>query len=122
MPQASRMRKKCDFLSVRRRVKIDPGSAIPVSCEPDDTGHFGPYGGTYASETLMHALEELKEAYFRWRGDEEFMARLDAALAHLLRQAVDGGGRRGAHPAQARGPKSHRRPQDQQHGRPGAVG
>jgi tryptophan synthase beta chain len=65
-------------------VKIDPGSAIPVSCEPDDTGHFGPYGGTYASETLMHALEELKEAYFRWRGDEEFMARLDADLAHYV--------------------------------------
>jgi len=65
-------------------VKIDTGSAIPVSCEPDDTGHFGPYGGTYASETLMHALEELKEAYFRWRGDEEFMARLDADLAHYV--------------------------------------
>ena len=57
---------------------------MPVSCEPDDTGHFGPYGGTYASETLMHALEELKEAYFRWRGDEEFMARLDADLAHYV--------------------------------------
>jgi tryptophan synthase beta chain len=65
-------------------VNIDIGSAIPVSCEPDDTGHFGPYGGTYASETLMHALEELKEAYFRWRGDEEFMARLDADLAHYV--------------------------------------
>jgi tryptophan synthase beta chain len=38
----------------------------------------------YASETLMHALEELKEAYFRWRGDEEFMARLDADLAHYV--------------------------------------
>jgi tryptophan synthase beta chain len=32
----------------------------------------------------MHALEELKEAYFRWRGDEEFMARLDADLAHYV--------------------------------------
>ena len=65
-------------------MSIDTGSAIPVSCEPDDTGHFGPYGGMYASETLMHALEELKEAYFRWRGDEEFMARLDADLAHYV--------------------------------------
>jgi tryptophan synthase beta chain len=57
---------------------------IPVSSEPDDAGHFGPYGGTYASETLMHALEELKEAYFRWRSDEEFVARLDADLAHYV--------------------------------------
>jgi tryptophan synthase beta chain len=59
-------------------------NVIPVSSEPDDAGHFGPYGGTYASETLMHALEELKEAYFRWRSDEEFMARLDADLAHYV--------------------------------------
>jgi len=38
----------------------------------------------YASETLIHALEELKEAYFRWRSDDEFMARLDADLAHYV--------------------------------------
>jgi len=56
----------------------------PASWEPDEAGHFGPYGGTYASETLMHALEELKEAYFRWRSDAEFMARLDADLAHYV--------------------------------------
>ena len=63
---------------------IETAKATPVSFEPDDTGHFGPYGGTYASETLMHALEELKEAYFRWRSDDEFMARLDADLAHYV--------------------------------------
>jgi tryptophan synthase beta chain len=32
----------------------------------------------------MHALEELKEAYFRWRSDDEFVARLDADLAHYV--------------------------------------
>jgi tryptophan synthase beta chain len=32
----------------------------------------------------MHALEELKEAYFRWREDEEFLARFDADLAHYV--------------------------------------
>jgi len=52
--------------------------------EPDEFGHFGPYGGTYASETLMHALEELKQAYLRWRTDEEFVARLDSDLAHYV--------------------------------------
>jgi len=65
-------------------VSIETANVIPVSSEPDDAGHFGPYGGTYASETLMHALEELKEAYFRWRSDEEFVARLDADLAHYV--------------------------------------
>ena len=65
-------------------MSIETANVIPVSSEPDDAGHFGPYGGTYASETLMHALEELKEAYFRWRSDEEFMARLDSDLAHYV--------------------------------------
>jgi tryptophan synthase beta chain len=54
------------------------------SSEPDEFGHFGPYGGSYASETLMHALDELKEAYDRWRKDDEFVARLDSDLAHYV--------------------------------------
>jgi tryptophan synthase beta chain len=54
------------------------------SSEPDEFGHFGPYGGTYVSETLIHALDELKEAYGRWRQDEEFMARLDSDLANYV--------------------------------------
>jgi tryptophan synthase beta chain len=65
-------------------VSTEKAKEIPVSWEPDEAGHFGPYGGTYASETLMHALEELKDAYFRWRGDEAFMARLDSDLAHYV--------------------------------------
>jgi tryptophan synthase beta chain len=32
----------------------------------------------------MHALEELKEAYFRWRSDDEFIARFDADLANYV--------------------------------------
>ena len=27
---------------------------------PDARGHFGPYGGSFVSETLVHALDELK--------------------------------------------------------------
>jgi len=65
---------------------VSTETAVPhtFSSEPDEGGHFGPYGGTYASETLIHALDELKEAYFRWRSDEEFMARFDADLAHYV--------------------------------------
>ncbi len=51
---------------------------------PDDRGHFGDYGGSFVSETLMHALEELREAWGRWRVDEEFMRRLDADLTHYV--------------------------------------
>ena len=57
---------------------------METAYEIDSQGHFGPYGGRYASETLMHALEELTSAYERWREDPEFMARLDNDLAHYV--------------------------------------
>jgi tryptophan synthase beta chain len=28
---------------------------------PDANGHFGPYGGRYVPETLMHPLQELEQ-------------------------------------------------------------
>lgn len=52
--------------------------------QPDINGHFGEFGGSYVSETLMHALEELREAYGRWRTDDEFVARMDTDLAHYV--------------------------------------
>ncbi len=60
----------------------EPENSNPFVSEPDESGHFGPYGGTYVAETLIHALDELKEAYGRWRDDEEFVARMDSDLAH----------------------------------------
>ena len=59
-------------------------NTILSTSEPDESGHFGPYGGTYVAETLIHALDELKEAYGRWRQDEEFMARMDSDLASYV--------------------------------------
>ena len=35
--------------------------------QPDASGHFGPYGGSFVSETLVHALDELKAAYGHYR-------------------------------------------------------
>ena len=55
-----------------------------TSDQPDESGHFGEYGGSFVSETLMHALEELREAWLRWRNDDEFMARLDRDLAYYV--------------------------------------
>jgi tryptophan synthase beta chain len=62
-------------------VSTETHRADAFTSEPDEQGHFGPYGGTYVSETLMHALDELREAYFRWRSDPEFIAQLDDDLA-----------------------------------------
>ncbi|MGI9049615.1 MAG: tryptophan synthase subunit beta [Rubrobacteraceae bacterium] len=42
-----------------------------------ETGYFGPFGGRYVPETLIHALEELEEAYERYRNDPEFVEELN---------------------------------------------
>src|SRR6059036_1644079 len=39
---------------------------------PDARGHFGPYGGRYVPETLMHPLQELEQEYLRAEKDPEF--------------------------------------------------
>ena len=51
---------------------------------PDATGHFGPYGGVFVAETLMHALAELREAYERFREDPEFIAEFNDELEHYV--------------------------------------
>jgi len=47
---------------------------------PDARGHFGPYGGLFVPETLMHPLAELRNAYERYRDDPQFLAELNADL------------------------------------------
>ena len=51
---------------------------------PDSRGHFGPYGGVFVAETLMHALAELREAYDRYRQDPAFVAELNDELTHFV--------------------------------------
>ena len=52
--------------------------------QPDPRGHFGPYGGTFVAETLIHALDELKAAYEEARHDPAFMAEFRHELAHFV--------------------------------------
>jgi len=51
---------------------------------PDDRGHFGPYGGIFVSETLMHALAALRDAYAHYRDDPEFIAEFQSELKHFV--------------------------------------
>ncbi|OGA49207.1 MAG: tryptophan synthase subunit beta [Betaproteobacteria bacterium RIFCSPLOWO2_12_FULL_62_13] len=51
---------------------------------PDASGHFGPYGGVFVAETLIHALDELKDVYARYRKDPEFRAEFDYELKHYV--------------------------------------
>ncbi|MCS7091012.1 MAG: tryptophan synthase subunit beta [Verrucomicrobiota bacterium] len=47
---------------------------------PDARGHFGPYGGRYVPETLMHPLEELEAEYRRACQDPTFQAEFEYYL------------------------------------------
>jgi len=51
---------------------------------PDASGHFGPYGGVFVAETLMHALAELRTAYEKYRSDPEFIAEFNYDLKHYV--------------------------------------
>jgi tryptophan synthase beta chain len=51
---------------------------------PDASGHFGPYGGVFVSETLIDALDQLKDAYARYQKDPEFLAEFDYELKHYV--------------------------------------
>ena len=51
---------------------------------PDADGHFGPYGGIFASETLMGALTELRDAYLHYRNDPDFLAEYEQELRHFV--------------------------------------
>jgi tryptophan synthase beta chain len=57
--------------------------------QPDATGHFRhggtpTYGGSFVSETLVHALDQLKDAYAHYRDDADFLAEYKKELKHFV--------------------------------------
>jgi len=65
-----------------------PGGATPprpaaepdIAPVPDTSGHFGEFGGLFAPESLMAALEQLAKEYEAARHDPRFLAELDGLL------------------------------------------
>ncbi|VVD82678.1 tryptophan synthase subunit beta [Pandoraea fibrosis] len=51
---------------------------------PDAHGHFGPYGGVFVAETLIHALDELREAYAKYQHDPAFLEEFHYELKHYV--------------------------------------
>ncbi|RIY40881.1 tryptophan synthase subunit beta [Neopusillimonas maritima] len=51
---------------------------------PDEKGHFGPYGGSFVAETLVHALDELRQAYDKFKEDPDFLREFDYELKHFV--------------------------------------
>lgn len=52
--------------------------------QPDQTGHFGVYGGRFVPETLVHAISELEEVYEQAKQDPEFQKQLDYYLTKYI--------------------------------------
>ena len=57
--------------------------------QPDASGHFGPvngtyFGGSFAPETLVYALDELKRCYAEVQNDPAFIAEFKSELAHFV--------------------------------------
>jgi tryptophan synthase beta chain len=59
-------------------------SAVANLNLPDATGHFGPFGGRFVPETLMHPLQELEAEYFRAQHDPEFQKELSYYLTEFV--------------------------------------
>jgi tryptophan synthase beta chain len=69
------------FASLRENPNM---SAVANLNLPDAQGHFGPYGGRYVPETLMHPLQELEAEYFRAQHDPEFQRELSYYLKEFV--------------------------------------
>ena len=51
---------------------------------PDAQGHFGKFGGSFVAETLVHALDALRDAYVHYRDDPEFKREFAYELEHFV--------------------------------------
>ncbi len=66
------------------RLAPESASATPAYDFPDARGHFGQYGGSFVSETLTHALDELKATYAHYSKDPEFRREFEYELKHFV--------------------------------------
>ncbi len=55
----------------------------PAVTAPDARGRFGEFGGRYVPETLMHAIEELEQAYEEARQDPSFQSEFQYLLHYF---------------------------------------
>ena len=55
-------------------------SSVAAKNLPDAQGHFGPYGGRFVPETLVHPLQELENEYRRAQRDPAFQREFEYYL------------------------------------------
>ncbi len=116
--------------SPEQTMVIETVERTNITPYPDERGRYGRFGGQYAPETLMPALEELEAAWEDAKHDVAYLAEIRRSGPRLCRppdtalrsRATGRGSRRRAHLPEARGSGAHRRAQDQQRHRPGLAG
>ncbi len=59
-------------------------TVTPTYQQPDTEGFFGRFGGSFISETLAQAVEELVAAWQRYRDDPAFIAEYEEELADYV--------------------------------------
>lgn len=66
--------------------RVSSGMADFKSIEhyPDESGHFGDYGGRFVAETLIGPLAELTRAYHRYIADPDFLEEFENELKHYV--------------------------------------
>ncbi|QSB43718.1 tryptophan synthase subunit beta [Tsuneonella flava] len=52
--------------------------------QPDDSGHFGQFGGRYVAETLMPLILDLEKHYRAAKDDPAFQAEFDDLMEHYV--------------------------------------
>ena len=57
-----------------------PESRMSAPLMPDQTGHFGPYGGRFVPEALIAAIDDLTAAFHETQADPAFRAELTRLL------------------------------------------
>ena len=51
---------------------------------PDQVGHFGQFVGTFVAETLIEALDELRDMYDKYKDDPKFLEEFHHDLNHFV--------------------------------------
>ena len=59
----------------------EPSEDRMIGAGPDEFGYFGPCGSALIAETLLAPVQELEEAYARYRWDPDFLAAFEAIPA-----------------------------------------
>ncbi len=62
-------------------------ASLSLAARPDQLGRFGRFGGKYVPETLMPALQELEDAYYRYREEADFQSELAGLLKDYVGRA-----------------------------------